>query len=289
MVGTSFCSSSGDCINFNPPPCAALKYPSVWDPDSGDLERLADAGAEVRAVNKHFRSAGWAYLNTNPMNCHENAVAWNGDAIFDLGSVMPDGEADDQSRAEGINDLLSPQVVGWNDTLQTGLSWQHNPDEAWEVTDLTSAIANCGNVWTVIQGHDVNDSGWIAAIAKRDVGGSFALFGVVLTPINTACPADINQDGTVDVLDLLAVISGWGPCVSQVICSADLNFDCTVDVLDLLAVIGAYGDCPDSLNGLSGGQSSMESSASVQDCFDLYLDDIDSLIECIQSFGGVDQ
>ena len=26
------------------------------------------------------------------------------------------------------------------------------------------------------------------------------------------CPADVNGDTVVDVLDLLAVISAWGPC-----------------------------------------------------------------------------
>jgi hypothetical protein len=56
-----------------------------------------------------------------------------------------------------------------------------------------------------------------------------------------ACPADINNDGTVNVQDLLAVIGAWGPCPG---CAADINDDQQVNVADLLAVIDAWGPCP---------------------------------------------
>ena len=54
------------------------------------------------------------------------------------------------------------------------------------------------------------------------------------------CPADINGDGTVDVLDLLEVLAAWG----QSGVPADINGDGIVDVLDLLEVLGAWGACP---------------------------------------------
>jgi hypothetical protein len=53
------------------------------------------------------------------------------------------------------------------------------------------------------------------------------------------CPADVNGDLVVDVLDLLAVIAAWGGSGGP----EDINLDGTVDVLDLLAVIGAWGPC----------------------------------------------
>jgi hypothetical protein len=53
------------------------------------------------------------------------------------------------------------------------------------------------------------------------------------------CPEDINGDGVVDVLDLLAVITAWG----QMGVVEDVNLDGIVDVLDLLAVITAWGAC----------------------------------------------
>jgi len=52
------------------------------------------------------------------------------------------------------------------------------------------------------------------------------------------CPADINGDGVVDVLDLLEVLAQWGTSGP-----ADINGDGIVDVLDLLEVLAAWGPC----------------------------------------------
>jgi hypothetical protein len=49
---------------------------------------------------------------------------------------------------------------------------------------------------------------------------------------------DSNCDGSVDIKDLLIVLSEWGSCS---ICSGDHNQDGEVDVLDLLIVISAWG------------------------------------------------
>ena len=57
----------------------------------------------------------------------------------------------------------------------------------------------------------------------------------------TPCPADIADDGQVNVNDMLAVINAWGPCSG---CVADINGDNQVNVSDLLAVINAWGACP---------------------------------------------
>jgi hypothetical protein len=64
---------------------------------------------------------------------------------------------------------------------------------------------------------------------------------VVPTPLPD-CPADINNDGSVDVDDLIAVILSWG-CVSPPPCEADVDGNGTVDVDDLIAVILAWGPC----------------------------------------------
>ncbi|MCI0677269.1 MAG: dockerin type I domain-containing protein, partial [Phycisphaerales bacterium] len=61
----------------------------------------------------------------------------------------------------------------------------------------------------------------------------------IATPI-VACPTDINADGTVNVIDLLAVIAAWGATSGP----ADINSDGVVNIIDLLAVISAWGPCP---------------------------------------------
>ena len=73
---------------------------------------------------------------------------------------------------------------------------------------------------------------------------SHAVFG----PTVPACPADImppGGNGQVNVQDLLAAITSWGPCPAPCppFCAADINHDCTVSVSDLLAVITSWGPC----------------------------------------------
>ncbi len=49
---------------------------------------------------------------------------------------------------------------------------------------------------------------------------------------------DVNGDGVIDVLDLIEVITSWGPCPG---CDrADVDGSGAVDVLDLIAVISAW-------------------------------------------------
>ena len=54
------------------------------------------------------------------------------------------------------------------------------------------------------------------------------------------CPADVDGSGTVNILDLLAVIAAWGSAQGG---AADVNDDGTVDILDLLALVGQWGSC----------------------------------------------
>jgi len=56
-----------------------------------------------------------------------------------------------------------------------------------------------------------------------------------------ACRADTDYDGNVNVDDLLAVISSWGPCAG---CPADVELDGVVGIEDLLLVLSGWGDCP---------------------------------------------
>jgi predicted outer membrane repeat protein len=58
------------------------------------------------------------------------------------------------------------------------------------------------------------------------------------------CPVDINNSGSVDVDDLIAVILSWGCVNPPGPCDADVDGSGTVDVDDLIAVILAWGPCP---------------------------------------------
>ncbi len=53
------------------------------------------------------------------------------------------------------------------------------------------------------------------------------------------CDEDVNGDGSINVSDLLEIISVWGTDDSD----ADVNDDGVVNVSDLLAVVAAWGEC----------------------------------------------
>jgi hypothetical protein len=57
------------------------------------------------------------------------------------------------------------------------------------------------------------------------------------------CSADISGNGTVDAVDLAAVLSSWGNAPTGK-ANADVNRDGVVNAVDLAEVLGAWGACP---------------------------------------------
>ena len=58
------------------------------------------------------------------------------------------------------------------------------------------------------------------------------------TPTTSLCPADLNQDGTVDGVDLTYLLGQWGGEGS-----ADLNGNGIVDGGDLTELLARWGSC----------------------------------------------
>jgi hypothetical protein len=89
------------------------------------------------------------------------------------------------------------------------------------------------------------------------------------------CQGDVNQDGLIDVNDLLAVVNSWGTCGTPTFCPADVadgfsgggqcDGDGVVDVNDLLAVINTWG-----LTVCDSGRDPIYATMpqSLQDCWD---------------------
>ena len=57
------------------------------------------------------------------------------------------------------------------------------------------------------------------------------------------CLGDINEDGFVDVVDLLILLATWGDCPDPGSCFGDLDGSESVDVIDLLMLLSAWGPC----------------------------------------------
>ena len=82
----------------------------------------------------------------------------------------------------------------------------------------------------------------IAYVIVHDEGNFWILDNITTdaTGIIVDCPADLNGDGFVNVIDLLMLIGSFGPCEG---CPADFGDDGFVGVLDLLEVLGQWGVC----------------------------------------------
>ena len=74
-------------------------------------------------------------------------------------------------------------------------------------------------------------------IVKMITGAVGELAGAAPNP----CPWDLEDDGSVGVADLLALLSDWGPCEG---CPADFDGDGSVGLSDLLALLASWGACP---------------------------------------------
>jgi hypothetical protein len=58
-----------------------------------------------------------------------------------------------------------------------------------------------------------------------------------------SCPADFNESGEVDIVDLLGTLGAWGGS-DPVFDIAPFPGDGSVDILDLLDTLAAWGSCP---------------------------------------------
>ena len=76
----------------------------------------------------------------------------------------------------------------------------------------------------------------------RNGRGTMLGHAFLVVPLALAtCPGDLDSDGSVGILDLLALLSAWGSNPGG---PPDFDGDGTVGVLDLLALLANWGPCP---------------------------------------------
>lgn len=81
-----------------------------------------------------------------------------------------------------------------------------------------------------------------------DVHFFFGMTGTVTVKTTPPCPADLNDNGIVNGVDLAILLGDWTgatpyrPCPP--IAAADLNGDCTINGFDLAILLAAWGNCP---------------------------------------------
>jgi hypothetical protein len=134
--------------------------------------------------------------------------------------------------------VSSTQFVG---SAGVAYTWSSTPAMVTDVQSwLDSPGANFG--WLLAGNEDEFQTA--RKFASRE--SAQAQLRPALTIEFDACPWDLNDDGDVAVADLLALLSGFGPCNDGEDCPGDFDGDGTVGVTDLLALLGRFGPCPGS-------------------------------------------
>ena len=75
--------------------------------------------------------------------------------------------------------------------------------------------------WTLVEARGVSTFG--TTIVGWGIHNGIEEAWMAILP--EQCPADLDHDGIVGVVDMLALLSGFGPCSNCMSCPADLNSD----------------------------------------------------------------
>ncbi len=135
-------------------------------------------------------------------------------------------------------------ISGNTATASSAINWSVNQTDNGPFTPFVDLPLDVPTIFPTGQTAHLLMSGTIQSITTSlGLNATINANGVLIVP---PVPADINGDGHVNVIDLLAVINSWGACPAPpAACPADIapppSGDGMVNVADLLMVINNWG------------------------------------------------
>ncbi len=199
----------------------------LWDQgEMIDLGQLPGAFSTIPfAINDSQQIAGLAWLPDPGGGAFiTRAFLWTRGRMINLGTLP--GCA--RSQALDLNN--AGQIVGDCSKPRRAFIWQNGVMH--DLNDLTVPESDI----VVIRAFAINENGQIAGTGAGPNGA----VAVLLTPIERPL-GDLDIDCRVRVPDLLTLLAAWGPCSPKLDCPADLNNDGTVNQLDLVLLIENWG------------------------------------------------
>ncbi len=275
-----------------------------------DFDSGSDSSpSEARDVARDGTAVGFG-IDASTGSCAEAALIWDSAGSVGLtdlslapvasGDTAPPLDDRSVTWAEGLNERVGRTAVGWDSDEFRAAVWYEvgGTGSGWEVMfpgngpSYTPHSIIAGSCIAAFSGadavipflYDVNVRD--AAIGRADVSGlafqdTAEMHLVLLLPRWGVClngssnvSADTDRDGDVDLDDLLAVLSAWGPCANCSWCPADVDGDRMIGFQDLIKVVGDFStDCV-TFDGPP---------QSVQDCLDRFGSDLAALEACIST------
>lgn len=95
------------------------------------------------------------------------------------------------------------------------------------------------SLWCTDAAVEDSDPFWVVMSAGASAADIELAEQWVRDSIGHSCPADLDDSGSIDGIDLASLLANWGG-VGQ----GDISGDGTVDGVDLAAVLAAWGPCP---------------------------------------------
>ncbi|MDI9403390.1 MAG: dockerin type I domain-containing protein [Limnohabitans sp.] len=142
-------------------------------------------------------------------------------------SAWAGGEPNNGGGQEHYVQMYQGQNLSWNDNQLDGRGTTFSAIIEWSADCNADGIVDYGQILTG-ELEDTNANNIPDCCEAGTACG---------------CSADISGNGTVDAVDLAAVLSSWGNAPTGKV-NADVNRDGIVDAIDLAEVLGAWGACP---------------------------------------------
>ena len=195
---------------------------------------MPDGGYRIQAGISFFGLCDFAMQVNHPDGGDTEAFTWF------LGGPL-DGNESTYAQASPLT---------WIDTGDTPMSLAHGFDDDihfyQQAEVMHKSLTEIG-VPCILDGYDGGHSFWSYTWTDDD-GVEYTFFDATAAMLEATVPlllqlgrnADVNQSLSVNVEDLLQVLSDWGTCPElPVDCPSDIDTDGSIDVDDVLAVIAA--------------------------------------------------